>query len=162
MASATIIAVGDKVPIALVLEDGNTAQYPQAEIYNLDGVLITTLDLTHLSSGLYTVGYIMPDTAGLEVTFITYSNIGHTTENPAYGRDIDVFLRGGMSMNTVYEGTATVQDLFRTGAAVLFGKSLGGGTDTVYFRDAADTKDRVEAKVTTAGNRRLVTLDASD
>jgi len=46
--------------------------------------------------------------------------------------------------------------------AVSTGKSSGGGTSTVVFRDIADTKDRVSATVNSSGNRTAVgTRDAS-
>jgi hypothetical protein len=45
-------------------------------------------------------------------------------------------------------------------ASVLAGKSSGGGSATVRFRDLADTKDRIEADVDSNGNRTSVTLDS--
>ncbi|WP_025322256.1 hypothetical protein [Deferrisoma camini] len=59
------------------------------------------------------------------------------------------------------EGSYSDQDLLRLMAAVLFGKSSGGGTNTMTFRDLADTKDRVIATVDASENRTAMTLDAS-
>jgi len=69
---------------------------------------------------------------------------------------------GGLSLSDTYEGSMTLQDFFRSAAAVLYGKSSGGGTTTITFRDLADSKNRVIATVdTNDGDRTAVTLDAS-
>jgi hypothetical protein len=46
-------------------------------------------------------------------------------------------------------------------AAVLAGKSSGGGTATIKFRDLGDTKDRQTATVDVDGNRTAVTVDGT-
>jgi hypothetical protein len=43
--------------------------------------------------------------------------------------------------------------------AATAGKSDGGGTSTINFRDAADIKNRITATVDANGNRTAVTLD---
>lgn len=57
------------------------------------------------------------------------------------------------------EGSLDLQETLRLMLAVLVGKSNGGGTTTVVFRDTGDSKDRVEATVDGDGNRSAVTLD---
>jgi hypothetical protein len=52
----------------------------------------------------------------------------------------------------------TPRQFFRLAAAVLFGKSSGGGKT---FRNYGDTKDRVTATVDGSKNRTAVTYDAS-
>lgn len=59
----------------------------------------------------------------------------------------------------IIEGTYDLQEMLRLIAAVLFGKSAGGGTATITFRDTGDTKDRITATVDVNGNRSVVTLD---
>jgi len=59
------------------------------------------------------------------------------------------------------EGTLTIRTVLRILLAVLAGKSHGGGTLLVRFRDVADTKDRVSAIVTVDGDRTAITLDGS-
>ena len=59
------------------------------------------------------------------------------------------------------EGTLTIRTLLRIVLAVLAGKSHGGGTLLVRFRDEADAKDRVSAIVTGDGDRTAVVLDGS-
>lgn len=46
-------------------------------------------------------------------------------------------------------------------AAVVGGKSSGGGTATIVFRDLGDTKDRQSATVTADGNRTAVVVDGT-
>jgi hypothetical protein len=46
-------------------------------------------------------------------------------------------------------------------AAILAGKSSGGGTTTIKFRDLGDTKDRQTATVDEDGNRTAVTVDGT-
>jgi hypothetical protein len=62
-------------------------------------------------------------------------------------------------MNYVVEGAYTLQDVLKFMAGVLAGKSSGGGTATITFRDLSDSLDRVQATVTAAGNRTAVTLN---
>ena len=56
------------------------------------------------------------------------------------------------------EGTHTLREILRLLGAYAAGKSSGGGTATVTFRDMDDTKDRIVATVTSVGNRTGVTL----
>jgi hypothetical protein len=61
----------------------------------------------------------------------------------------------------VVEGTLTLRQLMKVFLAVLAGKSAGGGTLTITFRDNADSKNRISATVDANGNRSDVTIDAS-
>lgn len=56
------------------------------------------------------------------------------------------------------EGTHTFREMLRLLAAATVGKSSGGGTTTVTFRDIDDTKDRIVATVTSVGNRTAMNL----
>ena len=61
----------------------------------------------------------------------------------------------------VAEGTLTARQLLRLFLAVLAGKSAGGGTVTITFRDNADSKDRITATVDSDGNRSVMSLDGT-
>jgi len=61
----------------------------------------------------------------------------------------------------VIEGTLTGRQTLRLNLAVLAGKSSGGGTATLIFKDTSDVKDRVTATVTADGNRTNMVLDVS-
>jgi len=64
-------------------------------------------------------------------------------------------------LDDVLEGTLTVRQAMRIILAAAAGKSTGGGTGTIYFRDLADTKNRIKATVDSNGNRTSVTLDGT-
>ncbi|MFA5187042.1 MAG: hypothetical protein WC551_11220 [Patescibacteria group bacterium] len=58
------------------------------------------------------------------------------------------------------EGSLTLAQSIRLILAVMAGKSTGGGTTEVTFRDTGDTTDRIVATVDADGNRTALTLDA--
>lgn len=62
----------------------------------------------------------------------------------------------------VIEGAITLKGALRLALAALSGKSTGGGTNSVNYRDTGDTKNRIAATVDSNGNRTAVTRDVSD
>ncbi len=58
----------------------------------------------------------------------------------------------------IADGSYDLQEMMRIMFAVLAGKSTGGGTTSIAFRDSGDTKNRVAATVDTDGNRTAITL----
>ncbi len=93
MSASTLLEVGDTVPVILQIADGNAGLYPQAEIRDDAANLLVTLDLSHQAEGLYVPAapYSMPDEIFIKITYIVYTDAGHTTESDVYLRDIDVF-----------------------------------------------------------------------
>lgn len=82
--------VGTPVPIAMILEDGNTAQFPQAEIYaSGDASPLTTLDLSHKAKGRYEANWTPTVVGVYSAIFIVYSDAAHTIENITYTREIE-------------------------------------------------------------------------
>lgn len=61
----------------------------------------------------------------------------------------------------VMEGTLTWRQITRICLSALGGKSSGGGSPTLAFRDNADAKNRISATVDANGNRTAVTLDGA-
>ena len=59
------------------------------------------------------------------------------------------------------EGAVTARQQMNIQTSVLAGKSSGGGSAIIKFRDLADSKDRQTATVDTDGNRTSVTVDGS-
>jgi len=55
----------------------------------------------------------------------------------------------------------SLEESLKICAAILAGKVSGAGTNTVTFRAADDSKDRVVATVTGQGNRLSVTIDTT-
>lgn len=64
-------------------------------------------------------------------------------------------------LDEVVEGSMTLRQALRIYLSALAGKSSGGGTSTITFRDLADSKNRISATVDADGNRTAVTLDGS-
>jgi hypothetical protein len=64
-------------------------------------------------------------------------------------------------LDDVVEGTLTMRQMLRIMLAALAGKSAGGGTGTITFRDVADTKNRISTTVDANRNRTAVTRDGS-
>lgn len=62
---------------------------------------------------------------------------------------------------SVVEGSITILQAMRIILAVLVGKSSGGGTTAIKFRDTSDSKNRIAATVDAYGNRTAITVDAS-
>ena len=81
-------SVGDIVPLALLLEDGNESQYPQAEVYAPGGTTpLVTLNMVHKARGRYEANYTLATAGVVTVIFITYADTGHTVENITYSRE---------------------------------------------------------------------------
>lgn len=72
---------------------------------------------------------------------------------------------GGATADEVWdeaiEGGWTAREMMRIMASLLAGKTSGAGTGVETFRDIDDTKDRIVASVTPAGNRTAITIDPS-
>lgn len=64
-------------------------------------------------------------------------------------------------LDEVVEGSLTMRQILRVMLAALAGESTGGGTSTITFRDAADTKARITATVDGSRNRTAVTVDGT-
>ena len=64
-------------------------------------------------------------------------------------------------LDEVVEGSMTLRQILRVALSGLAGKSTGGGTSTLTFRDLADAKARITATVDANGNRTAMTLDGS-
>lgn len=59
------------------------------------------------------------------------------------------------------EGSLDEDEVLRILLAEAAGKSSGGGTDTIKFRNQADNADRITATVDQDGNRTAITLNAA-
>ena len=64
-------------------------------------------------------------------------------------------------LDEAVEGTTTFRQMLRVFMAALAGKSTGGGTVTLTFRDVVDGKARITATVDEDGNRTAITLDGT-
>ena len=75
------VITGDTVLLELVLADGDTTRFPQAEIYDSAGVAIVAspVNLSHVADGLYQGTFTAPAIGGYSIIYITYSDALHTT-----------------------------------------------------------------------------------
>jgi hypothetical protein len=64
-------------------------------------------------------------------------------------------------LDDIVEGTLSLRHAQRIMLAALAGKSAGGGTGTITYRDLADTKNRISATIDANRNRTAVTRDGS-
>ena len=71
-------------------------------------------------------------------------------------RPVTIYTR---ALAELVEGELDLQAVLRILLAALAGKTLGGGTQILKFRDQADSKDRILATVDTNRNRTVVVLD---
>lgn len=85
-------------------------------------------------------------------TMPTVTTLTNKSEFSLSGVGVDAILDENI------EGTHTLREVLRLLGAYAFGKSSGGGTTTVTFRDIDDTKNRIVATVTDVGNRTAITL----
>ena len=61
----------------------------------------------------------------------------------------------------IADGSYDLQEMMRIMFAALSGKSSGGGTTTLTFRDSGDAKNRITATVNSSGDRTAMTLDTT-
>lgn len=64
-------------------------------------------------------------------------------------------------LDELVTGTTSLRQLLKLFAAALAGKSSGGGTTTLTFRNIADDTDVIIATVDSSGNRTAMTLDVT-
>jgi hypothetical protein len=142
-----------------VLTAGTNIQLPANGLAN---VTAWTVDITGNLSG--SVGSVAGNVGGNVVGSVASVTAAVTvgTNNDKTGYALTAGERTSIAAAVwaaVAEGAHTFADLMRGVAAFAMGKSSGGGTATIVFRDLGDTKDRITATATNAGNRTAVTRD---
>lgn len=89
---------------------------------------------------------------------ISHAGMAPVTRTVELYRGIDMLLDAA---NTIETGL-TVRGALRLALAALAGKLSGAGSGTEVYRNAVgDSKDRITATVTSAGNRTAITTDAT-
>ncbi len=79
------IYLGSNLRIPLQLSGGEINQYPQVLIYNSAGTLLSTNNMVHLATGLYTYLWTPPAIGNYIAVFKTYTDVGHTVLSVDYG-----------------------------------------------------------------------------
>jgi hypothetical protein len=75
--------------------------------------------------------------------------------------DITAAQAGTGAWATVIENSKSAAGMYKLMYAAWCNISQGGGSNTIIFRDDADSKNRIVATVTSAGNRTAVNKDVS-
>jgi len=138
---STLIRQGDTLPLSLQLPDGVTSKYPQADIYSVAGALLTTVDLVHRATGLYTVDTEnMPAQDFVTVVYTVYDDAGHTIVSATYDRTSEVFVRAAfIALGDLVDGTVTVQTALARANAAAAGKVVRTMGNRYEYRNDADT-----------------------
>jgi len=126
---------GKSALLRLGLKDGDTAKFPQAEIYNSADGLVATHDLAHVpgSSGLYHVYIPAPSKGDYTIRYKVYTTIGHTTL-ASYELESD-----GLRVHSVWDENLEDHILASSfGHAFL---AVSGHSGGYYVRDDALTYD---------------------
>lgn len=147
--TSVTLAAGDVTVFQDGVLDGNIDTLP-TEV-GTTGVLLVTLSAAEMTADRITVRF--HDQVGAEwqdqlieiMTVTTVQMDGIPAEVGGY----------------VVEGTLTLEQAVRIALSALAGKASGGGTDTISFRDVADSKPRITATVDNSGNRTAITLDGT-
>lgn len=132
----------------------------------VDAILVDTAEIGTAGAGLTAVasaanlatlaGYVDTEVAAIK------AKTDNLPASPAATGDIPAASSIAAAVWAyVVEGALTAVQVYRIIVSVLAGKSTGGGTTSVAFRDIADSKNRVSATVDADGNRNAVTLDGS-
>lgn len=85
--------INTKMPLALQNPDGDTSLFPLAHVKKGDvEVAGSPFSLTSRGFGMYRNDTFLPDAEDIYyVTYINYTDVGHTSESSNYGRASDVF-----------------------------------------------------------------------
>jgi len=134
-----------------------------------DGGESVTGGTRYIASGISAVdvNLVMIDSDSQSVTDL--KDLVDTGYNPStHGITVDSSSKSGYALSSsgidsildeAVDSTYTLRQIIRILFAVLAGKSSGGGSSTINFRNIGDTKNRVSATVDSNGNRTAITLD---
>lgn len=95
--------VGQALLLELSLSDGSAAKYPRARIYDATGALQTTVDLTHVSGGLYRGSWAVPVLGQYVAHYTVYADAPHTVVDATYDRVLDHLLIRALDQDTVFQ-----------------------------------------------------------
>jgi hypothetical protein len=88
--AAIEITIGETARLALVLADGDVAQYPRVKIYQpAVASPVATLNLGHVVEGMYETSWLPPATGTYHAVYTVYQDSGHTVLSDRYSKELD-------------------------------------------------------------------------
>lgn len=143
---STPIKLGDPVLLSLTAHDGASGLFPQAHIYDSNGIeeSASPFDLTEVgATGRYTSSAFVPtSTETFTALFITYTDAPHTSESFVHGRveemypvDLVQTAASGATINT----PANASSILTTGTTVSGDVTETEQLDSVYWQIEDDT-----------------------
>ena len=148
------IEQGEELGLSVQIEDGtSTGLYPRAIVTDDSGSTITggTVDLTVAgSTGMYYnagTALAMPNNAFVTVTYIIYTDSGHTTESTTYLRASDTFMRAGeVSADiTKVSGSSSAADKLEANILLTIDAAVNDAAATLTSFDTTLTETTTDA-----------------
>jgi hypothetical protein len=91
--------VNEPVPLCVVLADGVTTLFARAFVYN-GSSLLTTVDLPHITNGMYQAEYTPTEEEYLTVLYKVYTDSGYTTLG-LYGTEVETIEVNSLKTNVL-------------------------------------------------------------
>lgn len=134
---------------------------------NVDAILVDTNDLqTNQNNWITATGFSTHSATDVKTAIEQAgSSIAQILEDTGTTLPSSLAALNDISVSDIIagiaDGTYDLQEMIRIMFAALAGKSAGGGTGTITFRDSADGKNRISATVDSNGNRTGITVDGA-
>lgn len=96
-----LVSVGEAAPLTLVLEDGDTAKFPQAKVFDEAGGVtpLFTVNMGHVAEGYYFGTFTVPSAAKFNAVYTVFTNAARTILDPGHGKSQDVFVGDGATVS---------------------------------------------------------------
>jgi hypothetical protein len=114
------------ITLSCRLDDGVESKYPQATVYNKDGTLITTKNLSHIGEGHYSDITWTPSSSGYYTVNYTIYDDGGRTINSDYNQTVEsVFVTKYPALSSQAQGISS--QLFNISGGLPLGQWHGEG-----------------------------------
>lgn len=157
------IPSGTSLILNCLLQDGNTARYPLAFVYNtsdMSEIIGSPFSLSHMDEGMYVNHSVGVADGRYLVVYVVYDDVGHTILSARYGRTFDVFdVNDIVNVQAIAEA---VWQLSRAGnqPAGSFGEFLNA-TITSRMSSGSSTRfDDIDSAIASVKSDTLNTLPA--
>jgi hypothetical protein len=114
--------IGDPMPLCLQLADRLTDKYVQATLRDDEGTTLETVNLSHVSEGLY-ADFLTPfpnDTVFVTCQYLVYDDSGYTVLSEDEGAALDTFFRDPESGGgAICDGFDNITGVVESGGAIV-------------------------------------------